>query len=164
MKYFETTDKDKIHNLKIDFRTMSWKSMYKSILGLVPRVTFDITVENVLNFTTYVLHKMIMQNKKVSHFFKTEEHVNFLHKVILHLCWTKEVNSHDLRVVMSENWDQFIESKTKQELVGGFIAPISSLFNHSCAPSVFYVHIGKKFVAYAIRPIKKGEQLFVSYG
>ena len=165
IKYFETTDKDKIHNLKIDFRNLTWKNMYKSILGLVPRVSFDITVENLLNFTTFTLHKMILQNRKVNHLFQTKEQQKFLHKIIMHLCWTKEVNSHDLRVVVScENWNQFIEDKSKLETIGGFIGPISSLFNHSCAPSLFYVHMGKTFVVYAIRPIKKGEQLFVSYG
>lgn len=38
-----------------------------------------------------------------------------------------------------------------------------SLFNHSCAPNVFYDIIGNVGYCLTIRPIRRGEQVFVSY-
>lgn len=43
------------------------------------------------------------------------------------------------------------------------IAPLACLFNHSCAPNVFNHVIDNRVVFITIRPIKSGEQLFISY-
>lgn len=39
-----------------------------------------------------------------------------------------------------------------------------SLFNHSVRPNLRYKVRGKRLIFWAIRDIKKGEQLFVNYG
>lgn len=41
--------------------------------------------------------------------------------------------------------------------------PYYSLFNHSCDPNVTERVSGGSMVLYATRPIKKGEELYVSY-
>lgn len=38
-----------------------------------------------------------------------------------------------------------------------------SYFNHSCVPNVFFLYVGNITVGIALRPINKGEQLFVTY-
>lgn len=43
------------------------------------------------------------------------------------------------------------------------IAPMACLFNHSCAANVFNHVVGNQVVFITIRPIKTGEQLFISY-
>lgn len=45
---------------------------------------------------------------------------------------------------------------------GSYLA--NSFFNHSCAPNVLRYVIENKLVCITSRPIKKGDQLFVSYG
>jgi hypothetical protein len=47
---------------------------------------------------------------------------------------------------------------------GQIICLFSSLFNHSCNPNIERVWYENKSVFFANRPIKKGEQLFISYG
>jgi hypothetical protein len=44
------------------------------------------------------------------------------------------------------------------------VAPASSLFNHSCCPNAAWDFIDGKIVTRVLRPIKKGEQVTVSYG
>ncbi|KAJ8665312.1 hypothetical protein QAD02_006974 [Eretmocerus hayati] len=47
---------------------------------------------------------------------------------------------------------------------GSILGFYSSLFNHSCDPNVSKIFLpGPKIVFFAVRPIKQGEQLFISY-
>lgn len=48
--------------------------------------------------------------------------------------------------------------------VGSGLFLLGSLFNHSCAPNIERILVDNKFVFFARRPIRKGEQLFISYG
>lgn len=48
--------------------------------------------------------------------------------------------------------------------IGGGLFPFLSLLNHSCFPNMSLVTVDNKSVLIAARPIKAGEQLFVSYG
>lgn len=42
--------------------------------------------------------------------------------------------------------------------------PFCSLLNHSCAPNICRMSIGRKMMVFALRVIKHGEQLFDNYG
>lgn len=48
--------------------------------------------------------------------------------------------------------------------VGSSILIFGSLFNHSCAPNIDRMIVDNKFVFIVRRPIKAGEQCFISYG
>ncbi|XP_031619234.1 SET and MYND domain-containing protein 4-like [Contarinia nasturtii] len=52
---------------------------------------------------------------------------------------------------------------TSDQLKVTDIAPMGCIFNHSCAPNVFNDVINDKAVFITIRPVRKGEQLFISY-
>lgn len=45
----------------------------------------------------------------------------------------------------------------------GTVAGIMSLFNHACAPNLFNSSAANQEVCITMRPVKKGEQLFVKY-
>lgn len=47
--------------------------------------------------------------------------------------------------------------------IGSGIFPLSSLFNHSCAPNIMRVTVDNKLVFIVSRPIEKNQQLFVCY-
>lgn len=64
-----------------------------------------------------------------------------------------ELGEHQLE---DESWN--VES------VGGGLCPFGSLFNHSCNPNISRFTFDNQIVFYAARPIKKDEQLFISYG
>lgn len=42
--------------------------------------------------------------------------------------------------------------------------PFCSLLNHSCAPNICRMSIGRKMMVFALRVIKKGDQLYDNYG
>lgn len=50
------------------------------------------------------------------------------------------------------------------ELLGSSIYPKASFFNHSCHHSVEKIRIGRKILFKTIRPINKGNQLYINYG
>ena len=56
--------------------------------------------------------------------------------------------------------EKFWYSKT----IGGGLCPFASLFNHSCDSNVKRFTVDNKLVFVIARPIKAGEQLFISYG
>ena len=56
--------------------------------------------------------------------------------------------------------EKFWYSKT----IGGGLCPFASLFNHSCDSNVKRFTVDNKLVFVVGRPIKAGEQLFISYG
>lgn len=43
------------------------------------------------------------------------------------------------------------------------IGAVLSLFNHSCAPNLYNYSVDNRKLCITIRPVKKGEQLFISY-
>jgi SET domain-containing protein len=47
---------------------------------------------------------------------------------------------------------------------GRAICLFISLLNHSCDPNVNTIMVNNKEVVYTVKPIKKGEQLFMCYG
>jgi hypothetical protein len=46
---------------------------------------------------------------------------------------------------------------------GSGILPFQGLINHSCDPNLMPIHVDNKFVSIVLKPIAKGEQLFVNY-
>jgi SET and MYND domain-containing protein 4 len=48
--------------------------------------------------------------------------------------------------------------------VGSALLIFGSLFNHSCAPNIDRMVVDNRFVFIVRRPIRQGEQLFISYG
>ncbi|KAJ8679927.1 hypothetical protein QAD02_015714 [Eretmocerus hayati] len=48
---------------------------------------------------------------------------------------------------------------------GNILGACSSLINHSCDPNICRIFIpGPKIIMFTVRPVKKGEQLLISYG
>ena len=58
-----------------------------------------------------------------------------------------------------------IDSSTeKAGMYGSGIFPFMSLLNHSCYPNVHTIAVDNKIVLTVSRPIKAGEQIFITYG
>lgn len=50
------------------------------------------------------------------------------------------------------------------EKAGSVVLPFGSLYSHSCDTNIHIGCIDNKFVHIALKPVKKGEQLFFNYG
>lgn len=93
------------------------------------------------------IYKHIMMLPKIRCLFDTEEKQRFLIHLVLHHFLVIKTNS--------------IISKSPWSTISVF--NVLSMLNHSCAPNVYHPRIGQQQYCVTIRPVKKGEQLFISY-
>lgn len=71
--------------------------------------------------------------------------------------------SLDWRTPKQADDESALERATTMK-VGSALLIFGSLFNHSCAPNIDRMIVDNSFVFIVRRPIRKGEQLFISYG
>ncbi|XP_031624133.1 histone-lysine N-methyltransferase ASHR1-like [Contarinia nasturtii] len=95
-------------------------------------------------FDVYRLFKSIMCIPLIEHLFDSEGKQRFLAHLVLHHLAINVTNA------------------TESELTAS-IGNILSLFNHSCAPNVYNYSVENRKFGVTVRPIKKGQQVFISY-
>lgn len=97
--------------------------------------------------SAFRLQAAILQHETFRKNFNCAKHHRFLSHLLV----------HHMAVI-----NQF-EAKTHDERGIVILAPISSYFNHSCAPNASKFLMNDQVVVVAMRPIEAGEQLLVSY-
>lgn len=116
-----------------------WKSNYCLYLKLKK----TLLNKNVL-IDAYDLFRSIMLIPSIEVLFDTKRKQRFLMHLLLH---------H-----LAINVNNGYESETTTS-----IGAVLCLFNHSCAPNLFNFAVDNRKYCVTIRPVKKGEQLFISY-
>lgn len=125
----------------------------------------------VINSCAMSEHSKIVMSEKMKEIFdhppfdsiwETEEErellIDFFHRQLrIHNTNQLEMGEHTFE---SMEGDKFWYSKT----IGGGLCPFSSLFNHSCDANVKRFTVENKLAFVVGRPIKAGDQLFISYG
>lgn len=122
------------------------KSKYRAFLQLVTKPMLKIE----LIPTVSELHKTFLSHEITSRYFGTMRHRRFLAHLIM----------HHIEVISK------FGTKTYDNGENGCIeitAPIASYLNHSCAPNAAKFLLDSSMIVVTMRPIAKGEQLFVSY-
>lgn len=95
------------------------------------------------------IYTILLQLPAINCAFNTESKQRFLmHLVVKH---NEIINKNSTRSLQNE-----VQCIRKLGLV-------SSLFNHSCAPNLLNIADDDKKICITMRPVKKGQQLFVSY-
>lgn len=123
------------------------KSKYRALLQLN---TFASDKNRKLYYRpAFMVYYSLMSMKSVRKLFDTEEKKRFLMHLALHHYVVISINN--FRSVLYET----IEDE------GAFI--ICSYFNHACAPNLMVKRTGQLRYCVTIRPIKAGQQLFVTY-
>lgn len=98
----------------------------------------------------YDTYKLLMDIPLIENFFHSEDAKRFLkHLIWQHLC------------ILKTNRFGISTGYGPEYMVT--IGICSSLFNHSCVPNTLQLINGNKMIAFIIRPVKKGEQLFIDY-
>lgn len=124
------------------------KSQYQLFLTL--HAAHNACEEEDFIFDAYKIYNTIISVSKFSDLFNTLTKRRFLQHLVLH---------HVL--VTARNRFQFDVEGDQIRITD--ISPMTCMFNHSCAPNVFNHMIYSQAVFITIRPIKQGDQLFVSY-
>lgn len=120
------------------------KTKYELFLSLQPDKPERLDLELV-----YKVFTALMDNASIKRMFDSVQSKRFL----MHL-----VAEHSL--IISNN--VFVIS-VSNGTIGKKMGLVTSLFNHSCAPNIFNGLNGDTDVFIAVRPIKKGDQVFVTY-
>lgn len=90
------------------------------------------------------VYSSILAVRKIADLFDTEEKQRFLMHFIAHIYFVNHANS--------------IGTETIRRVINVF-----SMINHSCAPNLYTRYAGKVHHCITIRPVKRGEQLFINY-
>ncbi|XP_055296001.1 N-lysine methyltransferase SMYD2-B-like [Sitodiplosis mosellana] len=111
------------------------------------------TVERLMEFVENVLLEdpdevpPSLNNAQLKALFDTDEKQRFLMHLVLHHFLVIKTNS--------------IISKNPWSTISVF--NVLSMLNHSCVPNIYHPRKGNQQYCVTIRPVKKGEQLFISY-
>lgn len=120
---------------------------YRFFLKLLA-LPIDISVVRQQIFNAY---QLLSEIPFIQQFFRSEKEKQFLmHLIWQHLC------------ILNTNGFGARHSKFESVYMDT-IANLTSMFNHSCVPNTLRINYGNKMIAYVLRPVKKGEQLFISY-
>ena len=163
IKYFESTDTKKIHNLKIDHHNLTMKKRYKAILGLCPKYVYDKDIFDAA-IKAYCLRYLVLDDPNIKQYFKQDYQREFLYKMLFLNCCIKNIFSLKIPRMVTSSYFQALFDDTPETGIGFGLYSITGLVNHSCAHNIELIFDGQRVIGYATRKIKKGEQLFTAYG
>lgn len=108
----------------------------------------------------YFIYRTLMDHSEVATYFCTDSHKRFLMHLIGHHMVTLDHLSENISVSVAELSGHLgFNLYTK----GVCMNIVASYFNHSCAPNVCLEIKDGFTICNVIRPIRKNEQLFISY-
>lgn len=99
----------------------------------------------------YQAFEILMTIPIIGDWFYSIEKQNFLKRLIL----------HHLAIIQSNGFCEFIGFDNGLDM--SYIYDTISLFNHSCAPNAFYSAKDNVGFLVTVRPIKRGDQIFINY-
>ncbi|XP_037051838.1 uncharacterized protein LOC119085527 [Bradysia coprophila] len=99
---------------------------------------------DLLLLDVHMVYNSILSVSKIAELFDSEDKQRFLMHLVAHIYYVNRANA-----IGSENIRKVIN--------------IFSMINHSCAPNLYTRYTGKVHHCITIRPVKKGEQLFINY-
>lgn len=126
------------------------KDKYRAFLQLNVPTCLESYIPCYVSLSSSALRRMKAVPKMAQFVNSLENERFFMHLITMHL----------IRLSNNQNKDSTYKGKAKSMCAIGLLYP---LFNHQCYPSVFVFNKGNKNVCITARPIKKGEQVFVSY-
>lgn len=124
-------------------------SKYRVFLEL----SFPVQTETyyLFNARVYKIFKTLFKQPLVAEMFSSQRHQRFLKHLIAH---------HD--AVIQYNCQSSYELGSNERKTN-LLLLLSSYMNHSCAPNIATLSFNGFQMAIVVRPIKRGEQLFISY-
>lgn len=125
------------------------QSKYRAFFQLCPNwPTYELCLTQ-----AYLFYHMLLDQNDMSAFFHTKAHQRFL----MHLV------QHHISMILRGAYNKRIVPIGGINITDTYINIIAKNLNHSCTPNVCHVIKDGYINCIVIRPIKKNEQLFISY-
>lgn len=139
----------------------SAKSIFGIFLNLNHLVKYESVKATVL-ICSCIAYNVIIGHSSLSEKFPTTNVQHFLMHLLTQLASMFAINN-----ILLQQWnDQMVHviERDGKETFGSSLFNISSYFNHACMPNIIRLTNTNHAVIKTIRPIKKGEQIFIRYG
>lgn len=99
---------------------------------------------------TYAVYKALFNNFGFGKTFDSKKYKRFLMHMV-----------HHHARILDDNMQNLISTTSDEKVC--YVSTMAAYLNHSCAPNVMLYDRSNMSICIAVRPIKKNEQLFVSY-
>ncbi|KAL9702863.1 hypothetical protein quinque_006381 [Culex quinquefasciatus] len=149
MEFCEPEVTELSNPLKLDYTNLNRLEVFKAMHNTKPRVGVDDN-EDVVKCTAACYYVVFLNNPVVNSIISTAAHRQFFHQSLLR--YTRVALA--LMTSCVNTYGQTIN----------VIRPIGSLFNHSCDPNATMVVDSGGAKVILLRPLGKGEQIFISNG
>jgi hypothetical protein len=164
-KFLEEVGKSRVTAWDMDFRGLSQKEVNKKLFQAANSVKQDKSVilsqteDKLKDYAEYIafITGLLFNFLKFKDVLVTEEQRDILRNFAY---WQYLIqNDHFIFC----GWNRPTESSF-YSLLGMGSLTLTYYFNHSCAPNIYQFYDDSKVHFIVLRPIKKGEQLFIEYG
>lgn len=155
-KEFYKLLKDPVKSTVFDFEDLSAKNFVSIVSSLTESKIRKNECSKILSGD---VSSYIFERAPLNAFWSTKEELEDVKDCFLRIFAISATNSMTLgehRLKNGRRWDL--------DTVGYRVCAFGSLFSHSCDPNIDRVTVDNKIVFFVIRPIKAGEQIFMSYG
>lgn len=105
-----------------------------------------------------LLYHFLITKTKFGETLKTEQERDTLISLLFHHSQVASVNCFNCYQYDDVDLEAITEFKSSDVFSRG-IYPLSSLFNHSCAPNIATIAVGTKIVTYVVRAINKNQEV-----
>lgn len=140
---------------------------YMQFFGLTKGIEQTPIIQNI-TFIDYAktIHSKLAMNPASRSLFRSLETSRFFAHLILHHIYVISINGVGSLSLLHGAYKN--ELGTDEYSLSGIVYARgiylnSSKLNHSCQPNIARIFMGNKLIGKVIRPIKQGEQLFVTY-
>lgn len=136
--------------------TINDKSTYRAFIKAHKQRLDDIKPQHI-----HLFYDSLLSKDELAPYFSVEKYQRFFMHLIMHHMAVYKSNKITNKYLIGNVLEHFSEISYIYE--DDSMGILKTYFNHSCAPNVcFYVDNGS-IIGKIIRPVKNGEQLFVSY-
>lgn len=136
------------------------KNKLLAYMSLMPNESQRYILENEVWKKFYEDNK---SNSILKHLWKSKETFDFFRKMFIEMFLRFTLNCHGMSWYSRESTLEGFKPKRNPFAAGVFLA--LSLISHSCAPNCDTMSVnGNQLALYVTRPIKAGQQIFISYG
>lgn len=109
--------------------------------------------------------EIIKTRSSVQSMFRPTKMAQFLSHLALHHMYILTCNVYEASHIVFPAYESMlgVKQSAPETLFGIGLVPYSSQMNHSCAPNICRFFVNDTVVYKVLRPIKTGEELFISY-